>query len=146
MDIKEFLWASFEVWVWTLMLYSFSFVKINQRVWGLFQEYRRPSFLSGFPFLIYGSHQASLQQAGCTYTLRTLPIFLSCVNINLTKWRSNCLFCSSRSSHGAHTIWLLSEVLHHFGSRKLSVQFGIRSSWADTLMGLMKPFCWQLIC
>lgn len=44
--------------------------------------------------------------------IHTLLIFLSCVNINLTKWRSHCLFCSSHGEHnmalvrGASSFWL----------------------------------------
>lgn len=90
-----------------LQLYLFFFVKINHLVWTIFRESRKPSFLSGYPFLIYGNHQSSLQSTSCTCTLHTLLIFLSCVNINLTKWRSNCLFCSSRSSHGEHNMALV---------------------------------------
>lgn len=96
-------------WAMSLNTYGFIYfplVKINHLVWTIFQESRRPSFLWGCPLLIDGNHQPCLRSACCTCT-HTLPMSLSCVNINLTKWRSHCLFCSSRFSHGEHNMALV---------------------------------------
>lgn len=121
--------ACFESWAWTLTVLFIFLCKNKSSSLKKISRKQETFFTLWVPFLIYGNHQSRLQSVCCTCTLHTLLIFLSCVNINLTKWRSNCLFCSSRSSHGEHNMALVG------GASSFWLKETVSTVWDSFFMG-----------
>lgn len=111
-----------------LWLYLFSLIKINHLVWTIFQWSRKPSFLSGYPSVIYGNHQSSLQSPCCTRTLHTLDFSKLC-QYQPDQMKTQLSLFSSCTSHGEHNMALVR------GASSFWLKETVSTVWDSFFMG-----------